>query len=116
MVAGRFLRQRSRSRWREPQGRAWRADLRDQHAGGQVGWGEVREVEPGRRILLAWTLGLGGSPATEVEVVFADAGERCEVHFAHRGWGEGQHQLRAKFDDPHGWDVILGRYRAYAAG
>lgn len=85
-------------------------------SGSQVDWGSVRAIEPGRRIVMAWGLGLGGKPSTEVEVEFTDADGGTEVAFEHRGWAATQRHDRAKFDDPGGWDVVLDDYRAFAAG
>jgi uncharacterized protein YndB with AHSA1/START domain len=94
----------------EPGGRVFETS----GSGDQVPWGSVMEVEPGRRILMAWGLGLGGRATTEVEVVFAGApGGGSAVTFEHRGWRADQQHDRAKFDDPGGWDVILEDFREY---
>src|SRR6266542_2312122 len=54
-----------------PGGRVFERD-RD---GGEFDWGTVRAYEPERRVVLAWTLAVGGDGATEVELAFADAGD-----------------------------------------
>src|SRR4051812_18331316 len=53
----------------EPGGRVFETS----ESGAQVPWGSVTAVEPGRRIVFAWGLGLGGRATTEVELVFTEA-------------------------------------------
>jgi uncharacterized protein YndB with AHSA1/START domain len=77
-------------------------------------WGSVATVEPHRRIVLTWSLGLRAGDATEVEVAFSGSGDSCEVRLEHRGWGPDQADDRARFADRDGWPTILDAYRKFA--
>jgi uncharacterized protein YndB with AHSA1/START domain len=77
-------------------------------------WGSVTAWEPGRRVVLSWSLGVRAGDATEVEVTFAGTGERSDVRLEHRGWGPDQADDRERFANPGGWTVVLDAYRRYA--
>jgi uncharacterized protein YndB with AHSA1/START domain len=93
-----------------PGGRVYERDL-DGH---EFEWGTVRACEPGRQLVLSWTLALDSGAVTEVELAFADADAGCELRFCHRGWRAGQEAVRAKFDHDRGWNVGLAAYRQHA--
>jgi hypothetical protein len=81
--------------------RVYEVDL----AGNDYSWGTVKLWDPPHRIVLLWTLGVRDSPDSELELIFADEG----ITLVHRGLSA---QDRPRFDDPSGWDVILGAYAA----
>lgn len=80
--------------------------------GSQYDWGTVAAWDPPRRLALDWTLGLRAEGSTSlVTLTFTAWDEGTQVRFVHDGWVTGQEHDRNKFDEPHGWDVVLGRYR-----
>jgi uncharacterized protein YndB with AHSA1/START domain len=87
------------------------------HSGGEYDWGTVTAWEPGRRLVLAWTLGVRTAAAspTQVEVrIVTDRPEACRLRLEHRGWQPGQEEDRKRFADDGGWAVVLDAYRTYA--
>jgi uncharacterized protein YndB with AHSA1/START domain len=92
--------------------------------GAETGWGSVTGYEPGRRLVLAWTLAT--DQPTEVEVSFADTvragndgadlGPGAGVRLVHRGWRPGQAGERERFAHPEGWARVLGYFQAAAEG
>jgi uncharacterized protein YndB with AHSA1/START domain len=85
--------------------------------GSRHDWGTVTAWEPGRRLELAWTLGVRtpSDPPTRVAVDFADAGpDAGRVRLAHAGWQPGQESDRERFAADGGWSVVLDAYRTYA--
>lgn len=93
-----------------PGGRVFESDT----DGNEQTWGSVLRYEPGRRLTLAWRLGLDTDSDTELDVAFDDAPEGTAVRFVHGGFDTGQEKDREKFADEGGWDVVLGCYRQYA--
>jgi|KBSSwiStaDraftv2_1062776.scaffolds.fasta_scaffold95356_2 uncharacterized protein YndB with AHSA1/START domain len=74
-------------------------------AGNDYQWGTVTLWEPPHRIVLLWTLGVRESTGSQLELTFADEA----ITLVHRGLSD---EDRRRFDDPGGWDVILGAYAA----
>jgi uncharacterized protein YndB with AHSA1/START domain len=76
--------------------------------GAEHQWGEVLEVEPGRRLVFTWHPGRAASTAQTVEVTFTESDGECLVELVHRGWealGETAAQTRAGYDS--GWDHVF---------
>jgi len=90
-------------------GRVFEAD----HDGKEHDWGVVIAWVPGRRVTFSWALGVSGG-TTDVDLLFTDRGQGCELTLEHRAWAEDQQADRAKFDAPDGWDRVLEAYRTYA--
>lgn len=90
--------------------------------GSEYEWGEVRDWDAPRRVLLIWRLNaeFQYDPAltTEVEVRFAaGANGLTIVDFEHRGleaFGAAAEPVRAGMDE--GWAMILGGFKAAAEG
>jgi uncharacterized protein YndB with AHSA1/START domain len=81
---------------------------------GRLDWGEVREWEPGRKLVHTFTLAQDPQDPSVVAVDFAPAdGGGSLVRFAHGGWTEANAADRAKFGD---WPVLLDRFAALADG
>jgi uncharacterized protein YndB with AHSA1/START domain len=82
----------------------------ERHSDGrEVDWGEVREWEPGRRLVHTFALAQDPARPSEVRADFEPQGEaRCTVRFAHGGWSEANAEHRKKFGD---WPVLLGRFQ-----
>jgi uncharacterized protein YndB with AHSA1/START domain len=122
------------SSWWPPEHRLMEEGLREvviePHVGGrcyQVGasgeqcdWAKVLVWEPPHRLVLAWHLtsqfefDADSGRASEVEVAFADLGDRrSRVTLEHRHierHGPGSDELRVSVDGPNGWPHILGRF------
>lgn len=91
-------------------GRVYEVDTQ----GKEYDWGSVTIWEPGRGVVLTWTLGIGSTTATEVEASFSGDADGCLLRLEHRGAGADWAADRPKFDSSGGWDVVLGAYRSYA--
>jgi uncharacterized protein YndB with AHSA1/START domain len=79
---------------------------------GRLDWGDVKEWEPGRKLVHTFTLAQDPQHPTVVAAEFAPAeGGGCLVSFAHGGWTEANLADRKKFDD---WPVLLDRFAALA--
>ena len=77
---------------------------------GEDEWGAVTVWEPGRRLVLTFTLAQDPAHPSEVAAEFVpDDATTCTLRFAHGGWTEANAAVRPKFGD---WGVILDRYVA----
>ena len=84
--------------------------------GTELDWGDVLEVEEGKRLLFKWFPGRDRSVAGTVELTFTPKGEGCLVDLVHTGWellGEEAANARAGYDT--GWDYVLGEKYGGAA-
>ena len=108
----------------------------EQHVGGDVydrgvdgsvcRWGRVLAFDPPNRIAFSWDIGpdwqVTSDPTrtSEVEVTFADDGERrTRVTLTHRHidrHGTGWESLRDGLEGQDGWPLYLGRYVALTRG
>jgi len=76
--------------------------------GSRHAWGQVLEVEPGRRIRFSWYPGREPETAQWIEVGFASAADGCRVTLTHGGWealGEIAPLLRQEYLP--GWRHVL---------
>ncbi len=89
-------------------GRVYECDTR----GRELDWGSIVTWDEGRRFVQSWTLGLSRGAST-VDLQFNGNGVACEVRLEHRDWSPDQEADRSKFDDDHGWSVVLDAYRRY---
>jgi uncharacterized protein YndB with AHSA1/START domain len=84
-------------------------------SGREDDWGEVLTWEPPRRLAYLWHLRADLADATEVEIVFASAGDAAtEIRIEHRGW----ERLGSQGDpwrerNRRGWDTLLPWYVGY---
>ena len=80
-------------------------------------WGEVLEVDPGRRIRFSWYPGREADSAQWIEVVFDAAAGGSRATLTHGGWealGEIGPLLRQEYLP--GWRYVLGElFAAYVA-
>jgi uncharacterized protein YndB with AHSA1/START domain len=99
----------------------------DARHGGEVGerapdgtlhaWGEVLEVEPGRRIRFSWHPGREPGTAQWIEVEFAPAAGGSRITLTHGGWealGEIGPLLRQEYLP--GWRHVFGELFGAFAG
>jgi uncharacterized protein YndB with AHSA1/START domain len=95
--------------------------------GSECDWGRVLAWEPPDRVVLAWQISADWkadpSVDTQVEVRFTpvETGPpaRTRVDLEHRGleaFGERAEQMRATFGSDGGWNGLLQRFSAAAAG
>jgi uncharacterized protein YndB with AHSA1/START domain len=79
-------------------------------------WGKVLAWEPPGRLVLAWQISpqwqFDEAIVTELEVRFVPDGGGTRVELEHRldGFGDAAAQMRAIFDDPKGWTLMLEKY------
>lgn len=77
--------------------------------GAEVDWGRVLVWDPPRRLVTTWHPGTPPDRATELELVFEDAGAgRTRLRLIHRGWdalGERAQAVRDSYES--GWDEVL---------
>jgi hypothetical protein len=79
-------------------------------------WGEVLDWEPPRRLRYLWHLRFDRADATEVEIVFAPAGEGTDVTITHRGWERlGAKGPERRERNRRGWDGLIPHYRQACA-
>jgi len=79
-------------------------------AGEKYVWGRIRDWQPGERLKFSWLMGLEEAEASEVEVTFAQEGQKCRVTLVHRNWdgyGEGAQAKRDNYNK--GWDLVFGQ-------
>jgi hypothetical protein len=81
-------------------------------SGREEEWGEVLVWDPPRRLAYLWHLRTDRADATEVEIVFAPAGDAAtEVRIDHRGWERLGSRADAWRDrNRRGWDTLLPRF------
>ena len=81
-------------------------------------WGEVTAWEPPGRLAYRWHLGRDRADATEVEIRFIPAGARAtRIEIEHRGWEQAGAAAGYWRDrNQHGWQALLPRFAAAAAG
>jgi uncharacterized protein YndB with AHSA1/START domain len=76
--------------------------------GSELAWGSVTEIDPERRIVMAWHLGRPISTVVEVTFESLD-GDQTRVRLEHRGWEKleaaGATVERQGYDG--GWNLIL---------
>jgi uncharacterized protein YndB with AHSA1/START domain len=79
-------------------------------------WGQVLDWEPPRRLRYLWHLRFDRADATEVEIVFAPAGEGTDVTITHRGWERlGAKGPERRERNRRGWDGLIPHYRQACA-
>lgn len=86
--------------------------------GNRCTWGHVLAWEPPGRLVLNWQLNAQWSHdpdlVTELEITFtAISDTSTQVELEHRlleNLGEGATDIRARFDDPGGWQGLLDRF------
>ena len=79
-------------------------------------WGEVLDWEPPHRLRYLWHLRFDRADATEVEIVFAPAGEGTDVTITHRGWERlGAKGPERRERNRRGWDGLIPHYRQACA-
>jgi len=88
-------------------------------AGERAHWADVEAWESPTRLVLAWRVNPEDRAAPEIEVRFEEVGPGLtRVELTHRNWellgAERGAQARAGYDE--GWDAVLPRYEAAAAG
>jgi uncharacterized protein YndB with AHSA1/START domain len=90
----------------------------ERHAdGSEMVWGHVRLWEPPARLVITWHPGRPEDTAQEIEIGFAACAGGTRVELSHRGWeraGETARKLRDRYES--GWEFVLGRAYAAAAG
>jgi len=79
-------------------------------------WGNVTDLEPGRRVRFSWHPGREPDSAQWVEVTFEAAENGCRATLVHGGWdslGEVAPLLRREYVP--GWQTVFGEcFAAYA--
>jgi uncharacterized protein YndB with AHSA1/START domain len=84
--------------------------------GSECDWGEVLAWEPPHRLRYLWHLRFDRADATEVEIVFAPAGEGTDVTITHRGWERlGAKGPERRERNRRGWDGLIPHYRQACA-
>ncbi len=84
-------------------------------------WGKVLAWEPPGRLLLAWQISpqwqFDEKITTELEVRFVGDAGGTRVELEHRmdRYGDAAEQMRAIFDDPKGWTMMLENYAKEAS-
>lgn len=94
------------------EGRAGGRILERGRDGTEARWGTVLTWEPPRRVIFTWHPGRAPETAQEVEVTFAEEGQRTRLTLTHRGWealGAGADAARRRYAS--GWTPALARYR-----
>ena len=89
--------------------------------GSQTQWGEVMVWEPPHRLVLIWSVDADwkydADLHTEVEVRFTPEGDGVRVDLEHRNleaYGQRADEVRAKIDNPNGWNGLLKMFAAEA--
>ena len=81
--------------------------------GVEIDWGEVTAWEPPRRLGYLWHIGRERTDATDVEVVFADAGDgTTELQIVHSGWERlGDDGSAWRSANTAGWSELVPAFR-----
>ena len=84
--------------------------------GVEIDWGEVTAWEPPRRLGYTWHIGRERADATNVEVVFADAGHgTTELQIVHSGWERlGADGSAWRSANTAGWSALVPAFRVAA--
>ncbi len=82
-------------------------------------WGEVLAWEPPRRFTVTWHPGRPGGPHSVVSVEFVADEDGTRVELTHSGWeayGERADEVRAAYEGPDAWGLVLGLFQKTAEG
>lgn len=86
--------------------------------GNQIQWGEVLDIEPGKRLLLSWQLSdvwkFDPDLRSEVEVTFDMDGDKTRVVLAHRNFecmGDNVQTAYDSISSDAGWLAIMHAYQ-----
>jgi uncharacterized protein YndB with AHSA1/START domain len=85
--------------------------------GEERNWGSVVLWDPPRRLAHTWHLMRPEEEAQRVEVSFEQDGSGTRLELVHTGWerlGDRAAEMFGNYDS--GWDYVLGKYGAVAAG
>ncbi len=89
--------------------------------GSETRWGEVMIWEPPHRVVLVWSVDADWKYDpdlhTEVEVRFTPEGDGVRVDLEHRNleaFGQRADEVKAKIDNPNGWNGLLKMFAAEA--
>ena len=74
--------------------------------------GEVREVDPGKRLVFTWAWDHApDAPTRIVTVEFLPEGAGTKLRITHAAYGEGEDEAKERQGHLMGWTAVLGRLR-----
>ena len=82
-------------------------------------WGEGLAWEPPRRFAVTWHPTRPGTPHSVVSVEFRADEDGTRVELTHTGWeayGERAAEVRAAYEGPDAWVMVLGLFQKTAEG
>lgn len=87
-------------------------------SGDEIEWGEITAWDPPRRVGYLWHIATDRASATDVEIVFVEAGAGAtRVEIEHRGWERLGEARGASWREANqgGWNGVLPAYRQACA-